>query len=300
MTEFRGVYSPICTPFSADGERIDEKALRALIDFEIDNGIHGIIPCGGTGEFFALSVDERKRVTAISAEQVDGRTPVVPHTGACSTREVVELSKHAQGVGADALMIVPPFYDVPTEDEIVDHYRAISDAVSLPIMAYNIPAHSKINLRLELLARIVEAANVTMLKDSTGDLVQLQLIIDKLGDRLVVFNGADTLFYSAMILGAKGSVWGGANPTPKECVRLYELVEEKQDLVAGRELWSSLYPLNRFYENEGFVASVKAACAIVGLELGDPRPPFRPLAPLKKEELTALLDAVRRNVDTLS
>ncbi|MFQ5934681.1 MAG: dihydrodipicolinate synthase family protein [Dehalococcoidia bacterium] len=290
MKEFHGIFSPICTPFSPDEEGIVEDKIRSLIDFQLENGVHGIIPCGGTGEFFALDVRERKRVTEITAEHVDGRVPVMPHTGACSTREAIDLSKHAESVGANALMIVPPFYDVPTDDEVVAHYAAISRAVSLPIMVYNIPAHSKINLRPELLHRLVEIDNVQMIKDSTGDLVQFQRILEELGDSLVVFNGADTLSYSGLSLGARGCVWGVANPVPKQCVELYELVVERQDLLKARELWTRLYPLNHFAETQGYAATVKAATQMAGLDVGDPRAPFKPLSEAKKAELGKLLE----------
>ena len=290
MSAFHGIYSPICTPFSPDGERIDEDTIRRLIDFQLKNGVHGIIPCGGTGEFYALDVSERKRVTEITVEHVGKRVPVMPHTGSCSTRQVIELSKHAQSVGADALMIVPPFYDPPNDDEIVEHYERISHAVALPIMVYNIPAHSKINLRPELLQQLVEIAKVQMIKDSTGDLVQFQRILEELGDRLTVFNGADTLSYSGLSLGAKGCVWGAANPTPKQCVELYELCVEQRDLLKARELWAKLYPLNRFYETEGYNTSVKEATRMVGLDVGEPRAPFRPLSEAKKAELGLLLE----------
>ena len=290
MSEFHGIFSPICTPFDRDGERVDEGRLKRLIEFQLDNGVHGIISCGGTGEFFALDVSERKRITEITVEHVDKRVPVMAHTGGCSTREVIDLSKHAKSVGADALMIVPPFYDVPGDDEIVEHYERISRAVSLPIMLYNIPAHSKINLSPELLHRLAEIDDVRMIKDSTGDLVQFQRILEELGDKLIVFNGADTLSYSGLTLGAKGCVWGAANATPRQCVELYEMCVEQQDLLKARELWDKLYPLNRFYETAGYAASVKAATGMVGLDVGEPRAPFGPLSEGKKAELRKLLE----------
>ena len=290
MTTFRGIFSPICTAFSPDGDRIDEDGIRRLIDFQLVNGVHGIIPCGGTGEFYALDLNERMRVTEIAAAHVNKRVPVMPHTGACSTREVMSLSRHAESVGADALMIVPPFYDVPTEDEIVEHYEMISRSVSLPIMVYSIPAHSKINLGPEILHRLAEIDNVRMLKDSTGDLVQFQRILEELGDKITVFNGADTLSFSALSLGAKGCVWGAANPAPEQCVRLYEWSVEQQNPLKARELWAKLYPLNRFFETEGYAASVKAATRMVGLDVGEPRSPFKPLTEEKKAELRRLLE----------
>ena len=288
--EFYGIYSPICTPFSPDGERIDEDKTRHLIDSQIKNGVHGIIPCGGTGEFFAMDVNERKRVTEIAVEHVNGRVPVMAHTGACSTREVIDLSRHAEKAGADALMIVPPFYAVPNDDEIIDHYESINRAVSLPVMLYNIPAESKVDFRLDLLHRLVEIDNVHMIKDSSGNLHYLQRVVEELGDRLTVFNGADTLAYAALDHGVRGCVWGAANPTPRQCVELYSLVVEQRELLKARELWALLFPLNRFFEIEGYTAAVKAATTMAWLDIGEARAPFRSLTTLKKSELRKLLE----------
>jgi 4-hydroxy-tetrahydrodipicolinate synthase len=157
-------------------------------------------------------------------------------------------------------------------------------------MLYNIPAHSKINLSPELLHRLAEIDDVRMIKDSTGDLVQFQRVLEELGDKLIVFNGADTLSYSGLSLGAKGCVWGAANATPRQCVDLYEMCVEQRDLLKARELWGKLYPLNRFYETAGYTASVKAATGMVGLDVGEPRAPFGPLSEGKKAELRKLLE----------
>ncbi len=290
MSEFRGIFSPVCTPFTDGGERIDEDKLRRLIDFQLENGVHGIIPCGGTGEFFNLSPEERKRVTEVTIAHVNRRVPVMPHTGACSTKETIELSKHAESLGADALMIVPPYYDVPSEDEVVGHYEAISRAVPLPIMVYNIPAHSKINLTPELLHRLVEIENVRMLKDSTGDLVQFQRVLAELSDKLVIFNGSDTGAFAGLAHGARGCVWGVVNPIPRQCVDLYELVVEQQELLKARELWAKLYPINHFFETEGYAATAKASTRMAGVDIGEPRLPFRPLSEVKRAELRKLLE----------
>lgn len=277
MSKFHGIFSPICTPFSPIDQSIEEDKLRNLIRFQIDNGVHGIIPCGGTGEFAALSHDERKRVTKLTVDTVNSKVPVMAHTGACSTWETVELSKHAESIGCDALMIVPPFYEVPTADELVDHYYAISNAVDLPIMVYNIPAHSKINLDPALLSRLVEIPNVQMIKDSTGDLIQFQRILEERANDLIIFNGSDTGSLAGLIHGAKGCVWGVANATPQLCVQLYNLVVEKRDWHQARELWKPLYRLNHFFETEGYAATAKAATAMAGIDIGIPRSPFKSL-----------------------
>jgi 4-hydroxy-tetrahydrodipicolinate synthase len=255
----------------------------------LENGVHGIIPCGGTGEFAALSHEERKWVTETTVTQVAGRVPVMAHTGACSTWETIELSKHAEAVGCEALMIVPPFYEVPTTDELVDHYQAVNNAVDLPIMVYNIPAHSKVNLTPDVLARLVEIPNVQMIKDSTGDLVQFQRVLEERSEDLIIFNGSDTGALAGLLHGAKGCVWGVANATPKHCVELYALVVEKKDWHAARELWRPLYRLNHFFETEGYAATAKAATAMAGVDIGVPRAPFRPLTAEQESRLEALM-----------
>ena len=289
MSKFRGIFTPICTPFSRGDQSIDEGSLRRLIEFQLENGVHGIIPCGGTGEFASLSFEERKRVTEMTVDQVAGRVPVMAHTGACSTWEVIELSKHAEAAGCDALMIVPPFYEVPTTQELVDHYQAVNDAVPLPIMVYNIPAHSKVNLTPEVLARLVEIPNVQMIKDSTGDLVQFQRVLEERSEDLIIFNGSDTGSLAGLLHGAKGCVWGVANATPGRCVELYELVVERKDWHAARELWRPLYRLNHFFETEGYAATAKAATAMAGVDIGIPRSPFRPLTAEQESRLEGLM-----------
>ena len=289
MSKFRGIFTPICTPFSPVDQSIDESSLRRLIDFQLENGVHGIIPCGGTGEFASLSFEERKRVTELTVEQVAGRVPVMAHTGACSTWEVIELSKHAEAVGCEALMVVPPFYEVPSTEELVDHYQAINDAVPLPIMVYNIPAHSKVNLTPEVLARLVEIPNVQMIKDSTGDLVQFQRVLEERSEDLIIFNGSDTGSMAGLLHGAKGCVWGVANATPGVCVQLYELIVEKKDWHAARELWRPLYRLNHFFETEGYAATAKVATAMAGVDIGVPRAPFRSLTAEQESRLEVLM-----------
>ncbi|MCH9036755.1 MAG: 4-hydroxy-tetrahydrodipicolinate synthase [Chloroflexi bacterium] len=292
MSKYHGIFTPICTPFSPSDQSIQEDALRRLIDFQLAGGVHGIIPCGGTGEFATLSFEERKRVTEITVDQVNKRIPVMAHTGACSTWEVIELSRHAESAGCDALMIVPPFYEIPSDDELIAHYSAISDAVPLPIMVYNIPAHSKINLRPELLHRLAQIPNVQMLKDSTGDLVQFQQILEELSDSLIIFNGSDTGSFAGLSHGAKGCVWGVANAAPRQCVELYELVVEKRDLLKAREIWKPLYRLNHFFETEGYAATAKAATTMAGVDMGVPRAPFKPLTEEQRSRLEVLMQGV--------
>jgi 4-hydroxy-tetrahydrodipicolinate synthase len=267
MDRYRGIFTPICTPFSGGDHAIDEKALCGLVEFQVSNGVHGIITCAGTGQFSALSVAERKQVTEIAVAQTRNRVPVVAHTGACGTAESI--------------------------DEIVAHFKSISRAAPLPIMVYNNPYASKINIGPELLRRLCAIKNIVSLKEGAGDLVQFQRIVMEFGDRLVIFNGWDTGAFATLMQGADGCAWGAANATPRECVELYKLIVEKRDIAKARALWDRLFPLNLFFESEGYASSIKAATTLAGVDLGVNRAPLNGPSEAKIEELKQLL----RNLD---
>ena len=146
MTKFRGTYTVLITPFTADGRKVDEAALKRLVDFQIDEGIHGLIPLGSTGEFLSVTPDERRQIVEIVIQQTAGRVPVLVGTGAEWTDEVVRASREAESMGADGVMIIPPFYSVPTDDELYAHYKKVSDAIGIPIMVYNNPATANVDM----------------------------------------------------------------------------------------------------------------------------------------------------------
>lgn len=287
--QLRGILSALATPFTPGGAEIDEAGLRELVDGTIAAGVHGLIPCGSTGEFPALSMEERKRVAEIVVDQARGRVPVAPHTGSCSTSDAIELSRHAESIGADAVMVVQPYYEAPNLDEIVGYYKDISDAIHIPIMVYNNPAGTGVNPGAEFMGRIArEVKNVKYIKDSSGDLSQVSELLYKFGDEVIIFNGWDTITYSGLALGTKGSVWGAANVMPKQCADLFNLIDAGQ-MVEARALWDRMWPVNQFLVTEGYAASVKAGANLIGFHVGDPRLPYRPLSPEKKEELRRLL-----------
>lgn len=289
MTRFHGILAATVTPFTAD-DRVDEPATRRLVDSLIEAGVHGLIPTGSTGEFPTMTLDERQRVVEITIEAARGRVPVIPHTAAVATREVVALSKHARRAGAQGLMIVPPFYEPLSEEEVRAHYAAVAAAVDLPIMLYNIPSCSGFTFRPEFVVRLAqEIPTIQSVKDSTGDARALQGLLAACGDRILVFNGWDTLSLFGLVAGTAGCVWGAANVIPRECVALYELVARKRDLAGARDLWARMLPVNAFFEREGYVGAVKAGAALAGRQVGDPRPPIGRLSEAKGEELRRLL-----------
>jgi 4-hydroxy-tetrahydrodipicolinate synthase len=281
---FHGVLPALITPFRDDGEAIDPEALAAIVDRVIGAGVAGLVPGGSTGEFTTLSHRERRQLIETTLEAAAGRVPVVAGTGALSTRETVELSAHAEEAGAAAVMIVPPFYDALSWRELVTHYRAVADAIEIPIMYYNLPSASGVKLS----AAQLQELPVTCLKDTGGDAVAATELIQTGVPTLL--NGWDTLTFAALAAGVRGVVWGAASILPEQCVELHRLLIDDIDLPAARELWARLWPLCQFLEGQSYPAAVKSACRLVGDTTGPVRAPLLPLEELATGELSALLE----------
>lgn len=289
--ELRGILSAMCTPFTPDGREVDEPALRELAEGTIKAGVHGLIPCGSTGEFPALTTEERKRVAEVVVDQARGRVPVAPHVGSTSTAIAIDLAKHAEQAGADGVMAVNPYYEALSLDEVFGYFKDISDAINIPIMVYNLPGATGTNLKPEFLARLArEIKNVNYVKDSSGDLSQVSELLYRFGREVTVFNGWDTITFSGLALGSKGSVWGAANVMPKQCADLFNLLDAGK-VGDAQSLWGKMWPVMQFLVTEGYVASVKAGATLIGFRVGHPRPPIRPLPKPKADELRSLLIA---------
>ena len=284
-----GILPALVTPFTADGASIDEPALRTLVSRLVAAGVGGLIPCGSTGEFTALSVQERKRVTELVAQAAAGAVAVVAQTGALTTKEAIELSKHAEGVGASAVMVVPPFYEPPGWAELVGHYEAVARAIGIPIMIYNIPSASGVRMSAEQIAELASIPGVDFLKDTSGDAVLLTQLIQEYGDRVGIFNGSDTLTFCALASGARGSVWGAANFIPELTVELYRALAVDKDLDAAREIWARIWPICQILESTNYAGAVKTACELVGVQAGPPRAPVRLLGEEGRKRLATAL-----------
>ncbi len=268
----KGVHSAIATPFTADQE-VDETALRSLVDRTIDAGIHGLVPCGSTGEFSTLTRGERERVVEVVIEQTAGRVPVTPQTGACSTREAIELSRHAEKLGAEAILVVAPFYEPFTIDETKRYYADVAGSVGIPVMAYNLPAATGVNLTPQILGELIDdVPNVKYVKDTSGDFTAAAQLIHEYGDTVSVFVGWDTLFLAALLEGAAGSVIGAANVVPSQLVAVYDAVQAG-DLAAARRLWKPLFPLMSAFVSGGYNAGIKGGMDLIGHSGGPQRSP---------------------------
>ena len=281
MKELKGICCALCTPFSEDGERIDEAALRNHIDSMLEAGIHIILVCGGTGEFAYLRPEERRRIAEIAGKHINGRALFMVQTSAIGTADAIEYAKHAEGAGADALLILPPYFEGPDADGVYDHYESIAKAVKVPLMPYNIPVHSGFDITPGFFKRLMQIDTIRHIKDSTADITRIQHLL-AIGAK--VFNGGDPNAFFALVAGCPGCVWGAPNAMPREAVRLYDLVSANE-IVEARDLWRRMFPANLFFWNNVYNAAVKAATNLSGRRVGPCRRPVRPLTPAQMAEL---------------
>lgn len=272
--KFRGVYTVMITPLDEHGA-VDLKALAAFTDWQVRQGIHGLIPLGSTGEFLSLSEEERDGVARTVIETVAGRVPVLIGAGAEDTRECVRLSRKAEAMGADGVMIIPPFYSTPTDDELVHHYRTIASAISIPIMVYNNPATANVDLKPELVARIAEIDGCDYIKESTLEVTRVLDIIRLAGDNMTVFGGI--LGFESFVMGAQGWVAVASNIAPGPMARIFELVADEKKIDEARALYLHWLPIIQAVGGQAYVAGSKSLLRHMGFGAGAPRPPRLPL-----------------------
>lgn len=270
---FRGTYTVMVTPFDEAGE-VDLAALAAFTEWQIEQGIHGLIPLGSTGEFLSLTVAEREAVADTVIRTAAGRVPVLIGAGAEWTRDAIEESRRAERLGADGVMIIPPFYSSPTEDELFVHYERIAASMSLPIMVYNNPATANVDLTPPILARLSEIDSVLYVKESTLEVTRVRDIIELCGDRMTVFGGI--LGFESFVEGAQGWVAVGSNVMPREFAELFTLTSDREDYAAARALYKRILPVIRMVGGHQYVTASKAALRLMGRDMGDPRAPRLP------------------------
>ena len=287
---FRGTYTVLITPFTADGAAVDLEALERLVEFQIAEGIDGLIPLGSTGEFLSVSREERTAITETVVRTAAGRVPVLMGTGAEDTREVVALSREAESLGADGVMIIPPFYAVPTEDELYHHYKTVADAIGIPIMVYNNPATANVDLLPATLARLSTIPNCLYVKESTLEATRVRDIIALCGDRMEVFAGV--LGYESAWLGAIGWVAVCSNLVPRLSRDMFAAAAFEADRAKALPLYRKLAPLLPWVGGPRYVSGTKAGFRLMGMEMGAPRPPRLPLPERDIPALASVLQAM--------
>ena len=284
---FRGCYTVLITPFTEDGEAVDLKALERLVEFQVAEGIRGLIPLGSTGEFLSVSPEERTAIVETVVKTARGRVPVIIGTGAEDTREVVRTSKEAEALGADGVMIIPPFYSVPTLPELMHHYDTVAKAIGLPIMVYNNPATANVDMTAEMLAEISRIPNCLYVKESTLEVTRVRDIVALCGDRMEVFAGV--LGYESAWLGAIGWVAVCSNLAPRLSTEMFHAAAFEKDRDKALALYRRLVPLLPWVGGPRYVAGTKAGFRLMGMGMGDPRPPRLPLPGADVPKLAAVL-----------
>jgi 4-hydroxy-tetrahydrodipicolinate synthase len=286
-TALQGVHVALVTPFDDEGN-VDSDVLEQLVDDLVQRGVHGVVVNGTTGEFASLTAAERRRNVEVAIDVADGRVPVTAQVGALTAEEAVDHATHARQRGADQVMLVAPYYEHLSEREVEAYVGSVA-AVEIPIMLYNNPGATGWSMTPELIARLATIDGVEYLKDSTDDPRRVFRIKELCGDAIQVLQGTDTLALIGFLAGGSAMVWGAANALPDQCVALWQLAVDQQDLAAARAAWEFLYPVNRYLEEAGYVAAVKAATCLRGIDVGAPRLPLLPLPDDGVQALRGLL-----------
>lgn len=283
---FKGSIVAIVTPFN--NGKVDEKALGNLIEWHIKQGTNAIVPCGTTGESATLDYEEHHRVIRFTVEKVRKRVPVIAGTGANSTDETIMLTKEAKKSGADAALVVAPYYNKPTQEGLYRHYKAVAHAVNMPIVLYNVPGRTAVNILPSTVARLAEIKNIVALKEATGDMKQVSEVIRLCGDKITVLSGDDFTTLPLMALGGKGTISVTANVAPKLVSRMCALWE-KGRYAEARKIHFQLEPLNASMFIETNPIPVKTALSLMGKIREEFRLPLCEMVPANKEKLKKVL-----------
>ena len=289
--DLHGILAAVTTPFTPDAEAVDEHTLADQADRLIRAGIHGLVTTGSTGEFSTLTAAEHRFVIQAYVDAADHRVPVVAGVGALSTRTAVDLAQHAEGVGADAIMLLPPFYGGVDLGTLRAFLTAVAEAITIPIVYYNIPSATGTRLTAREIADLAEIPGVDYLKDTSGDAVALTELLTAHADRIQAFNGWDTLTFYGLAAGARASVWGAAGVVPELAVQLWDTLAVKGDLGVAREQWKHLWAISDFLESVDYVAGVKTGLDLIGHPAGPARPPVQPLPAHERDRFARILAA---------
>lgn len=288
---FRGVFAALVTPMKPNGE-VAYRKLGRFAQYLIEQGVHGLIPLGSTGEYYALDASEREQVLKTTLEAAASRVPVVAGTNAGSTRDVIAFSRQAERLGCAGVMLAPPYYSLPRLDELFAHFRGVNDAIGIPIMLYNYPGRTGVDMPPDFIERLAGLKNIRYVKESTGEMPRITELLRRCGERVGVFCGCDTIALESLMVGAVGWVGGVVNVLPASHVRLYRLAVEERDYAAARELFFQMLPTLELMEGAGkYTQFVKAGCQLMG---HDPGPPRGPLQPATVQEARVLRNALNR------
>jgi 4-hydroxy-tetrahydrodipicolinate synthase len=285
---FAGSMTALVTPFR-DGE-FDERAYRELIEFQIAAGTDALVPCGTTGESPTLSHEEHDRIVEVCIAAAGGRVPVIAGAGSNSTREALRLTRHAKEAGADAALLITPYYNKPTQEGLYQHYAHIAERVDIPLVLYNVPGRTGVNLLPETVARLARIANIVAIKEATGDLRQASKVVELCGDRITLISGDDFTVLPLLAIGGRGVISVVSNVAPAEMAQMYDAFCAG-NLGVARELHYRLFPLAEAMFIETNPVPVKTALALMGRISPEVRLPLCAMSEKNRERLAEVLRA---------
>ena len=285
-TRFRGSFTALVTPFSNDS--VDEKAFRALVDWQIAEGTSGLVPVGTTGESPTLSHEEHRDVVEWCVDQARGRVPVVAGAGSNSTKEAIGLARHAEAAGADAVLVVTPYYNKPTQEGLYQHFKAINDAIGIPIIIYNIPPRSVVDMSVDTMTRLFELKNIAGVKDATANVVRVSQQRAAMGEDFNQLSGEDATALGFMAHGGHGCISVTSNVAPRLCAE-FQACCLKDDYAGALRLQDKLMPLHTALFIETNPAPAKFALSLLGK---CPEAVRLPMVPLADKTRTAVHDAM--------
>lgn len=284
---FKGYFCAIITPFS--GEKVDEMAFQSLVEWQISEGINGLVPCGTTGESPTLTGKEHRRVVELCIEAAAGRVPVIAGAGSNSTEVAIEQTRHAKDAGADAALVVTPYYNKPTQNGLYNHFKAINDAVNIPVIIYNIPPRSVVDMSVATMKKLAKLPNIVGVKDATQDLARVSQTRVAIGSEFCQMSGEDATALALLAHGGHGCISVTANVAPRACMEFFE-AWDRGDSVEALAVQDRLMPLHDALFSETSPAPVKHAASLLGLCESDTR---LPLAPLTQPNKNLVAEAMR-------
>lgn len=283
----RGIIPAMVTPLKHD-ESLDEDGLRNLVDYLLEAGVHGLFCCGSQGEIYALRDEERRRVAEVTVDQANGRVPIYVGAGEVTTEKVISLTRDAKDAGADAVSIGTPYFIKPSASELYAHYKRVAETVDIPIVLYNNPGRTGVNLDASTVNRLAEIDNIRGIKDSSGDLSLTAEYIRQAPEDFAVIAGRDSLILATLLYGGKGAIAATANVAPKLVVEVYESFINN-DLEAAKKAQFRLLPLRMAFELGTFPAVIKEAMTLIGRPSGPAKSPVGPLSNENREKLRSIL-----------
>lgn len=287
--KIEGIIPALVTPMN-DDESINEDGLRRIIEYVIEGGVHGIFVCGSQGESYALTDDEKRQVISTAIDASAGRVPIYVGTGMITTSESVKMTKMAKELGADAVSVITPYFISLSQKELIDHYKLIAESANdMPVLLYNNPMRTGINITVETVVKLAEVQNIVGMKDSSADLVQTISYIDATrGMDFSVLVGNDASIFAVMVSGGKGAVAATANIAPSMIVGIYNAVKSG-DIEKARDLQYKLLPIRKAFSLGTFPIVIKEAMNMMGLPAGPARKPVQSLSTEKRQELMKVL-----------